>query len=213
MELLPRDLLVIGAGISTSGKVEAFAWLAAILLAGYVGGVIQFELIRGPARGPVLGVLGRFGLSVERLERLGSPLCRQGARAVALARTTPGLRVGAIAASAVVALPTSVFLRGLVAGNTLFVGGHFALGYLVGAPARGIGGAIASPTGLAMAVLALAIVGGLGWLMLRRRAALAAGPAIAAAVDWADAACPFCLGLAALGITREGAVAEARGES
>ena len=209
---VPGDLLVIGAGISTTGKPEALVWLVAILVAGDVGGLIQFGLIRGPARGPVLRVLGRFGLSEARLERLGSPLCRRGARAVALARTTPGLRVGAIAASAVVALPTSVFLRGLIAGNALFVGGHFALGFVVGAPARGIGGAIASPTGLAIAVLALAIVGGVGWLMLRRRGADASGSAIAAAVDWADAACPVCLGLAAFGIARDGALAEARAE-
>ena len=48
---VPGDILVLGAGAATSGRPEAAAWLLAILLAGYVGGTIQFFLgARGDAR-------------------------------------------------------------------------------------------------------------------------------------------------------------------
>jgi membrane protein DedA with SNARE-associated domain len=190
---VPGDLLVIGAGVSTSGRPEALVWLAGILVAGYVGGCVQFVLVRGPARRPILGLLGRLGLDEGRLERVAAPLCRQGARAVAVARATPGVRVPVIAASAVAALPMGVFVRGLVAGNTLFVGGHFALGFVVGAPAERVGAALASPAVLGVVVVALAVLGAIGWLAIRRREASA--DLVAA---WADAACPICLGLAVM---------------
>jgi hypothetical protein len=54
-------------------------------------------------------------------------------------------------------LPASSFVPGLVAGNTLFVGGHFALGFVVGAPAL----ALVSSAGL----VSLVVIGlvGLAW--------------------------------------------------
>jgi membrane-associated protein len=198
---VPGDLLVIGAGVSTSGRPEALVWLAAILLAGYAGGCIQFLLVRGPMRRPILGLLGRVGIGERRLEQLADPLCHNGARAVAISRATPGVRVPAIAASAVAALPLGVFTRGLVAGNTVFVGGHFALGYVVGAPAARIGSALASPATAAAAVIALALVGAAGWLLIRRRRSAevrADAFAESSFPAWADAACPACLAIAAV---------------
>lgn len=207
---VPGDLLVVGAGVSTSGRPEALAWLAAILLAGYLGGCVQFLLMRGPMRRPILRFLARVGLDERRLNGLAAPLSRRGARGVALARVTPGVRMPVIAASALSALPFGVFAQGLIAGNTVFVSGHFALGFLVGAPATRIAGLVTSPAVVAVLLGVLAIVGVIGWVALRRRRSAAelvrAGDAAvverasrvggAAFVSWADAACPICLSIA-----------------
>jgi membrane protein DedA with SNARE-associated domain len=195
---VPGDLLVVGAGVSTSGRPEAVAWLAAILVAGYLGGCVQFLLIRGPMRRPVLGLLARVGLGEQRVNAIAQALGRNGVRGVAIARVTPGLRVAAIAASAVAALPFRGFAQGLIAGNTIFVGGHFALGFVVGAPATRIAGSLASPTTLVVAIIGLAVVGVAGWALVRSRRPAAHAHDDSGIATWADAACPICLSIAAL---------------
>lgn len=208
---IPGDLLVLGAGVAAAGAsagagVAAPVVLGGILAAGFVGGTIQFLLVRGALRRPLIALLGRLGLSRERLEGLADWLRRRGIRGVTVARATPGLRVGAISASGLAALPYPVFLAGLVAGNTVFVGAHFALGYVVGPPAVAL---IVSAGGLAVAVIAfvvLALLGAAGWRVLRRRrlAEVASRGGDASAVhvvqfetgglgSWAEAACPACL--------------------
>ena len=209
---VPGDFLVLGAGVvaagataaaaATSGLLGAPLELAAILLVGFAGGSIQFLLVRGTLRKPFVAMLARFGVAQERLDRLADWLRRRGARGVAIARATPGLRVGAICASGIAGLPFPTFLWGLIAGNTVFVGGHFALGYVVGARAldliRGLGGAVA---GVA-AFVALAAAGAVAWTALRRRRATtgatsSSGPEMAVdlpgAGAWAEASCPACL--------------------
>lgn len=192
---IPGDLLVIGAGVATAGDAAAaLGALVAILLAGYAGGTVQFLLVRGALRRRLISLLGRFGVPQARLDALAERLRRTGARGVALARATPGVRVPAIAASGLAALPLPAFVGGLVVGNGLFVGGHFALGYVVGAPAA----AMLQATGPALVVggfVLLAIVGAIGWWIVRRRARATADSLAA----WADAACPACLALTALG--------------
>lgn len=218
---VPGDLLVLGAGIAAAGAgvaavgepaVPAPLLLAAILAAGFVGGSLQFALVRGPFRDPLLRALTRFGLPRQRLDTLAAWLQRRGAVGVAVARCTPGVRVGATAASGLAALPFAAFLPGLVAGNTVFVGGHFALGYVAGPAALDL---IAGTGGIALAIgafVALAIIGAAGWHVLRRHRA---GPPVPAAgssgapaeetgredlphdapslATWAEAACPACL--------------------
>ena len=204
---VPGDLLVLGAGVAAAGAragLGAPVELGAILLAGFAGGSVQFLLIRGAFRERLLRLLARLGVSRERLDGLAGWLRRRGSGGVAVARATPGLRVGAIAASGIADLRYGVFLPGLMAGNTLFVGGHFALGYLVGAPALAIlgggGGLI-----LVGAVVALAAVGAVAWAALRRRArgrgvitsdGGSLGADIAGYGAWAEAACPACLAIA-----------------
>jgi len=192
---VPGDLLVLGAGVaaSTSGAAAPLE-LVAILVAGFLGGSLQFLLVRGALRRPLLRILARFGVSAERIDRLAEWLRRRGVRGVAIARATPGLRVGAISASGIAALPFSVFLVGLVAGNTVFVGGHFALGYVVGAPAL----ELIKGAGVAIAVVAFIVLAGLGaaaWAWLRRRRARAGATAtdLPSTAAWAEAACPACL--------------------
>ena len=92
------------------------------------------------------------------------------------------------------------FGPGLVAGNTIFVGGHFLLGFVVGLPAVALIQS-AAPLLAVAAFVALAVLGAVGWLIVRRRRR---GGAPAAAGDaggtdytaWADAACPACVTVA-----------------
>jgi membrane protein DedA with SNARE-associated domain len=217
---IPGDLLVLGAGVAAAGAsagaaVPAPVVLGGILAAGFVGGTIQFLLVRGALRRPLIALLGRLGLSRERLEGLADWLRRRGIRGVTVARATPGLRVGAISASGLAALPYPVFLVGLVAGNTVFVGAHFALGYVVGPRAVAL---IVSAGGLAVALIVfvvLAILGAAGWRVLRRRRlagqASRSGDAGAGGAvqfetgglgSWAEAACPACLAVTLATVVR-----------
>jgi membrane protein DedA with SNARE-associated domain len=196
---IPGDLLVLGAGIAGAGAgAAAPALLAAILLAGYSGGSLQFLVVRGTLRDRFLRALARLGVAPGRLDALADWLRRRGALGVAVARATPGVRIGAIAASGLAALPyRGAFLPGLVVGNGLFVGGHFALGYVVGPPALAAVSSAGSGTVIvAVALLIAAACGALVWRLLRLRAADRAGASLSPLPGygaWAEAACPACL--------------------
>ncbi|MGH2428548.1 MAG: DedA family protein [Candidatus Limnocylindria bacterium] len=190
---VPGDLLVIGAGVALAGDPPlAVAALAVILAVGYVGGSVQFLLARRIFRGPLLAGLARIGVGEARVEVLAVRLRRSGARGVALARMTPGIRIAAIAAAGVAAIPYATFLAGLVAGNGVFVAGHFALGYVLGASATEL---IASAGGIGLviaAVAVLAILGAIAWAALPQ-AKRARHDGTRPYAEWADAACPACL--------------------
>jgi membrane-associated protein len=213
---VPGDLLVIGAGVAAAaggGGVAALLLLAGILLAGYVGGTVQFLLVRGAFRATLLAILRRAGISEARLDGLAAWLRRRGATGVATARATPAVRVGAIAASGLAGFSLRPFLAGLVVGNGLFVTAHFALGLIVGPPAVAAVSASSGPVLGLVALVVLAAVGALGWRWLRGRRARSAGgtttadssrseaagepPALPSlgAGAWADAACPACLAI------------------
>jgi membrane protein DedA with SNARE-associated domain len=213
---VPGDLLVLGAGAATSGRPEAGIWLVAILAAGYIGGTIQFFLVRSAMRGPLLALLTRLGVPRVRLDTMAETLCTGGTRAIAVARATPGLRVAAIAASGIAALPPRTFLPGFLIGNTIFVGSHFALGFVLGKPALGIASELGNPVVLTAILVTLSAAGAIAWLLIRRRrtAPSAIGEGAGAAPTphpvhlpaeggfgaWADAACPICFTLAAVGV-------------
>jgi membrane protein DedA with SNARE-associated domain len=191
---VPGDLVVIGAGIAASrGDLDPVPTLAVILLAGLAGGLVQFLLVRGVGRRPLLAILARVGVPIARLEAVAGRLRERGATGVAIARATPGVRIVAIAASGLAALPLTRFAAGLTVGNGLFVSGHFVLGLVVGPPALAF---VAGATGpVIVALLLLGVVGGAGWWLIRRVRG-GTSPAIG---DWADAACPACLALGAIG--------------
>jgi membrane-associated protein len=198
---VPGDLVVIATGVAAArGQFDPVLALATILLAGLAGGALQFLLVRGVGRRFVLAVVARLGLGADGVERVAERLRRRGARGVALARATPGVRIIAIAASAVAALPFVTFLTGLAVGNTVFVAAHFLLGIVAGEAAVRVAGSALGP--LAILGLGLAILGVAGWWLIRRRrlrsGALARSVPAATALAWADAACPACLAIAAI---------------
>lgn len=211
---VPGDLLVIGAGVAAAGSgVGALVLLGAILAAGLVGGSLQFLAVRGALRALLLSTLRRAGVGEDRLERLSTWLRRRGATGVAVARATPAVRVGAIAASGLAALPFPAFLGGLVVGNGLFVSAHFALGWVIGPPAVSLVSSAAAPVAGLVALVVLTAAGGAAWLALRRRraageasalpadATLPADPALPAVGPgaWLEAACPACLAISLFG--------------
>jgi membrane protein DedA with SNARE-associated domain len=206
---VPGDLLVIGAGVAAAaagGGATALVLLIGILAAGYIGGTIQFLLVRGALRGAILGILRRAGVSEARLDGLAEWLRRRGAAGVATARATPAVRVGAIAASGLAGLALPSFVAGLVVGNGLFVTAHFALGLVVGPPAVAAVSASSGPVLGLVAFVVLAGLGALGWRWLRSRARARATAASEAGDEalalpsmgsgaWTDAACPACLAI------------------
>lgn len=203
---IPGDLLVLGTGIAAaSGAVEPLSAVLVIVAATIAGGVVQFSILRGGLRRILIALLRRIGVADARVESVASRLRARGAAGVAIARMTPGLRIVTIPAAAVAAIAPSRFVAGLATGNSVFVGGHFALGAALGAPAIEIAGSL-GPAVIA-AVVGLAILGAVGWVVLARRHRATAGrprlqPAgidVDAAGDWTDAACPACLALALVG--------------
>lgn len=167
-----------------------------LLVAGWVGGTVQFTIMRRALREGLLRLMERVGIGRARLESLALRLRRSGARGVAVARMTPGVRVGAIAGSGLADLPTGSFVRGLVVGNAVFVTAHVALGFALGASAGQVLGAMSGAVvPVVVAVVALAVIGAAGWWLLRRvRGGRSLGGAGFGA--WADAACLACLALA-----------------
>ena len=191
---VPGDLIVIGAGVAAGrGDVEPVVALVAIVLASIVGGIIQYGLLRSVARPALLRLLGRLG-SAGRLDRQTERLRRGGARSVAVARSTPGVQIVAIAASAIAGVPAAAFIAGLAVGNALFIAALFALGYVLGEPVVAAVNGVLGP--LAIGFVALAVVDGVGWYLIGRRRG-AADPLLTVGA-WADACCPACLTLGSL---------------
>lgn len=193
---VPGDLIVIGAGVAAArGEFDPLSTVALIVLASVGGGVVQYALIRSIGRPTVLRLLGRV-TSADRLDRQTERLRRGGARSVAMARSTPGVRIVAVAASALAAVPAAAFVLGLAIGNAVFITAHFGLGYVLGEPiVRVVGGALGP---LAVAGLVLAALGAAGWFLISGHRGRARTGVPAAIVDWADACCPACLSLAVL---------------
>lgn len=195
---VPGDLIVIGAGVAAGrGDLDPSTTLIAIVVASIVGGAIQYALLRSVARPALLRLLRRVA-SAERVDRQAERLRSGGIRSVAVARCTPGVRIVAIAASALAAIPGAVFLVGLTLGNAVFISAHFGSGYLVGEPVvQLLGGALAP---IAIGATALAVLGAVGWwiLLSRRGRGVGSRSPLAIAGAWADASCPACLALAAV---------------
>jgi membrane protein DedA with SNARE-associated domain len=190
---VPGDLVVIGAGVAANrGDLDPLSAVVAIIVASIVGGLVQYGLLRSVARPTLLRLLGRLG-SAERVDRQTERLRRGGARSVAIARSTPGVRIVAIAASALAGVPAIAFVTGLAIGNGLFIAAHFGLGYLIGPPVEAaVGEALGT---IAIGVVALAVIGGAGWIALTRWRRGRPTPALRVVADWADACCPACLAL------------------
>lgn len=200
---VPGDVLVIGAGAAAArGGLPVITIVVVLIAATVAGGAVQFVLVRGRARAAFLGLLARVGLRPAIVERGAGRFRSGGAATVAVARMTPGVRIVAIASSAIAGVTTTSFLTGLVVGNGVFLGGHFLLGLVVGEPAvRLVAGA---GVGLLAGGIGLAAIGAVGWwLIARRRSRLPAasrdpGAAGLVPLDWTDACCPACLALAVI---------------
>jgi membrane protein DedA with SNARE-associated domain len=194
---VPGDLIVLGAGVAASrGDLDPVLALVLLVIASLIGGAVQFTLLRSVARPALMALLSRFA-PVDRIDRQTERFKRRGARSVALARMTPGVRIVAIAASALAGIPAAAFVGGLAVGNGVFIAAHFGLGYVVGEPIVSVLGRALGP--IAIVATGLAAAGLAGWILVSRRRRATAGTGSVAAVGaWADACCPACLSVAVL---------------
>jgi membrane protein DedA with SNARE-associated domain len=207
---VPGDLLMLVAGARAAlGFFSLWAVLLAATVAGFLGALVQYWLARGPGRG-FLYRFGRYvGLTPARLDRATDSIKGRGWLAVALARALPGLRVGAVAACGLAAVPLSTFLAGLLAGTVLFVGFHTLLGYAAGPGVAMVLNGLDIPVWALLLVVALAGLLGWLWLRARRRQRTGSHDDTSAALDWADACCPVCLAAAAAAQSMERSRAKA----
>jgi membrane protein DedA with SNARE-associated domain len=190
---VPGDLVILGAGVAASrGELDPGLALAALIVASVIGGVVQFGLLRSVARPAAVRLLSGLGLS-ERIDVEAGRFRRAGPGRVAAARVTPGIRIVAIAASALAGVGPVPFVLGLTIGNAVFIAGHFALGYAIGEPVVRLVGTALAP--LAVVGIGLALVGLVGWTLIRRRGERRSGGRLPAAAAWIDACCPACLAL------------------
>ena len=177
------------------GELEPVTTVLLIVIASIAGGVVQYLLVRSVARPTLLRLLGRVA-SADRLDRQAQRLRRGGARSVAVARSTPGVRIIAVAASALAAIPATAFVLGLAIGNAVFITAHFGLGFVLGEPIR-VSSAGPSLRSRSPGWCWRRSVRWAGCSISRRRGGdRAENPASIA--EWADACCPACLTLAAL---------------
>lgn len=198
---IPADALMLATSARVaSGRLSLPAAFAALLLALSVGGIAQFQLMRGAGRG-LIDRFGRtFGITPERLDTAARRMQRGGVVGIALAILTPGIRSVAVLACGVAGVSLALFIPGLILGSALFLSLHFFLGYVGGALLASLG-AIASPPVVIAVVVALLIAGFAVWFIIRRRQhpdAPVRDVLADAAGSWHEAVCPVCLALGAV---------------
>lgn len=197
---IPADAIMLATSArAAEGKIVLTQAFIALLVALVVGGVVQFLLVRGPARS-VLYRYGRFlGMTPARLDTAAGKIQKGGVLTIGLAILTPGLRSVAVGACGLAGVPLRTFTAGLLIGSALFLGLHFFLGYVGGTLLAALPDTVSLPAVLAAVVVLLA-TGLLVWFLIRRRQ-LPNTPnreILAEAVGaWHEATCPVCLALGA----------------
>lgn len=197
---VPSDIIMITAGVQAATRVYPVLYLLlAIEAAMLLGGSVQFLIARGAGR-QFIYKFGRYvGLTRERLDRAMGMLQKRGVLAVFLGLNVPGARAGIIPAAGLAGLAYGAFTPAMLGGSTVFYGWHIALGYFAGPSATALLENLHLP--LLPVMAGLAVVGLIGWLLLRRRKRGAAGapePLAERLNEWTDAACPACLAIAAM---------------
>lgn len=202
---VPADLLMVGAAArAATGQESLLAVIVTLELALLLGGTAQYLLARGPGQ-RVVQRLGRYvGLTPPRLERAAQALRTGGVLAVAVGVLAPGVRALTIAACGLANLGFGRFFAGLVVGDSIVVLLHVVIGYVGGAGLSALAHAQHRAVGpvLVGAVLALALIGLAGWVLLRRRRRHEPAGLGATVQAWEEASCPLCLGLGALQASR-----------
>jgi membrane protein DedA with SNARE-associated domain len=197
---IPADALMLTASARVaSGRFPLMYTFIALLAALVVGGLVQFLIVRGPARGLIYRYGRYMGLTEKRLDSASTKLGRGNPLTIGLAVLTPGIRSITVVGCGIANVPTKRFVAGLVLGNAAFLALHFLIGFVGGFVLNAIGTQIS--TGALVAGIAILLVGGVGvWYVIRRRRipqATSAETLAAAAGAWHEATCPVCLALGA----------------
>lgn len=187
---VPGDVLMLLVGErAAAGALSPWVAVVGLEAALVVGTVALFFALRGPARGILVRLGPRVGLTEERLGRARGLVERRGGRGLAVGRATPGLRTLTIVAASTAGLSPARALPALLLGSTVFVQAHFVLGYVFG-PAVLEVFERAFPVALALAGLLL-IVAVFVWLRRRGRGG--------GAQAFEEAGCPVCMVVGAVG--------------
>lgn len=188
---VPGDVILLAiAARAAEGKVVLWLAFVGLLAAIIVGGVLQFQLARGPARRVVVRYGQRLGLTEARLNAVAARMRQGGPLGIGLGVLTPGVRTAVIPACGLTGIPLAIFLPGLALGSAIDLGLHFGIGFV----GSSLLAAIVQPSPLAVVVVALLALVGLGvWLLIARRRRATQLTAVTA---WTQATCPVCLALA-----------------
>lgn len=196
---IPGDLIMLLAGIrAAQGQLVLWQVLLVLLIANLIGASLQFLLVRGPGRGAVYRVGRYVGLPPARLDRAAGGLQSRGARAVTVARITPGVRAAAAIAAGLAGLSYGTFLTGLTIGSLLWILFHTLLGFFAGPWVLAALQSVHLP--LIPLVAGLLLLGIVVWLTLgfaRSRSRRSAGVEERLRA-WTEAGCPVCLAIGAL---------------
>ncbi|HEX2620102.1 MAG TPA: VTT domain-containing protein, partial [Phototrophicaceae bacterium] len=195
---IPADaILLIAAARCAEGSFSLAPAFIVILTAMMIGGAIQFALVKAAGRGFLYRFGGYLGLTPERLDRLTEKMKSSSIYGIGIAILTPGVRSVTIPACGLSGVPSRSFLAGLLLGSGLFLSLHFFLGYVGRSLLQSLGISVE----IALAILVILAVVGLGvWVIIRRRRHPEAttGELVAEAFQcWHEATCPACLALAA----------------
>src|SRR6266545_515610 len=192
---IPSDLIMITAGVQlAAGTFGPIELVIVAELAILIGCTIHFFLARAAGR-QLIYRFGRFiGLTESRLEQISSLLRTRGPLAIILALNVPAARAGVVAAAGVAGVSYRGFAPAMMAGNSVFYGWHIALGFIAGPAALALLERANVP--LLGIFVALAALGLVSWLMLRRRRRAGGSEAegtLERLHSWTEAACPACL--------------------
>ena len=185
---IPADLVMIVLGERVSaGALPLWLVLIALQLIAVTGTLALYWIVRGPGAHLTERLGPRLGLTPERVHRVQRTIERRGVPAVALGRSTLGLRTATVVVSAGTPDRRRMLIA-LVLGSTLFVQGHFLLGLALGPAAR----ALFETTGtIAIALIAVILAtGAVFWIRRRGRDA--------GMQAFGEACCPACIALGAL---------------
>jgi membrane protein DedA with SNARE-associated domain len=128
---IPSDLvmLVIGEQVA-AGALPLWAAVVAFEVVAVVGTTLLFVACRGPGHALVARIGPRIGLTEERLARATSLLARKGRPALAVGRSTPGLRTVTVVAAGGSGMSLRGTLPALVLGSSVFLQLHLFFGIL-----------------------------------------------------------------------------------
>lgn len=186
---IPDDLvmLVIGERVG-AGRFSLWAAVIGLEVVAIAGTALLFFACRGPAYAVVRRLGPRIGLTTERLDCATAVVETRGRTALALGRTTPGMRTITVVAAGASGLRTRNALPALIVGSSIFVQLHLVLGLILGPAAVD---AFDQFKGLAVLAAAVLVVGAaVFWIVRRGRRG--------GARAWTEAACPVCLVLASV---------------
>jgi membrane protein DedA with SNARE-associated domain len=127
---IPADLVILFAATeSASGRLALWAAFGAVFIGMVVGGIIQFRLMRGPARAILYRFGSKVGLTPHRLDLATQRVENVGVFGVAAAVVTPAIRTAAIPACGIVKVPGKIFVTGLAAGSGVYIAVQFFVVY------------------------------------------------------------------------------------